>query len=153
MLLVQAGVDLRVRAMKGTQLFPKIQHYWNLIIRLFCVISRTFVGRVLPLFRDAVGVFYSPSWLDWDCLVSYTGHSLRECYLSAKVLSVYSESPADWATEHSLGERYPSAEIQSVYSTAPVDWATRHSLGECYPSADMQSVYYAAPADWATRHD
>ena len=33
----------------------------------------------------------------WDCLVSYTGHS--------------------------LGKSYPSAEIQSVYSTAPSGWA------------------------------
>ena len=34
-------------------------------IRLFNVISKTFVGGVLPLCRDAVGVFYSPSWLEF----------------------------------------------------------------------------------------
>ena len=35
-------------------------------------ISRTVVGRVLPLYREAVGVFYSPSRLGktWFCLVS-----------------------------------------------------------------------------------
>ena len=36
---------------------------WSLTIRLFSVINRTIVGwEVLPLRRNAVGVFYSPSW-------------------------------------------------------------------------------------------
>ena len=40
---------------------PKLQHYWNLTIRLFRVISRTLFERVvLPLCREAVGVFYTP---------------------------------------------------------------------------------------------
>ena len=34
-----------------------------LTIRLFSVISRTLIGGVLPLYWDAVSVFYSPSWL------------------------------------------------------------------------------------------
>ena len=42
----------------------KLQHYWNLTIRLFSVISRTLVAGVLPFCREAVGVFYSPSQLD-----------------------------------------------------------------------------------------
>ena len=68
---------------------PYLQHYWNLTIRLFSVISRilvrgdlllnrdavgvfcircqlghrTHVGGVILLCRDAVGVFYSPSRL------------------------------------------------------------------------------------------
>ena len=43
---------------------PKLQHCWNLSNRLFSVISRTLVGGgVLPLSREAVGVFYSPSRL------------------------------------------------------------------------------------------
>ena len=34
---------------RGTPHSPKLQHYWNLTIRLFSVISRTLVeGRVLP---------------------------------------------------------------------------------------------------------
>ena len=40
----------------------KLQHYWSLTIRLFSAISRTFVGEVLPLCRDAV-VFCSPCWM------------------------------------------------------------------------------------------
>ena len=38
----------------------KLQHYWNLTIRLFSVISRTLVRVVLPISREAAGVFYSP---------------------------------------------------------------------------------------------
>ena len=49
-------------AMNGTPNFPKLQHYWNLTIRLFRIISRTHVARgVLFLCREAVGVFYNPS--------------------------------------------------------------------------------------------
>ena len=43
--------------MKEYSAFLKLQHYWNLTIGLFSVISRTFIGRVLPLCRDAVSVF------------------------------------------------------------------------------------------------
>ena len=48
---------------RSQSLSPKFQYYWNLTIRLFSVISRTLVRQVLPLCRDAVGVFCSPSWL------------------------------------------------------------------------------------------
>ena len=36
-----------------------LQHYWSLTLRLFHVISRTFIGRVLPLNRDTVSIFCS----------------------------------------------------------------------------------------------
>ena len=38
----------------GTLHSPKLQHYWSLTIKLFCVLSRTFVRGVLLLWRDAV---------------------------------------------------------------------------------------------------
>ena len=44
----------------GTPHSPKLQHYWSLTIRLLRVISRTLIGGVLLLCRDAVSVFY------WD---------------------------------------------------------------------------------------
>ena len=53
-------VDLGVMAVKGTPHSPKLQHYWNLTIRLFSVICRILIRVVC---RDAVSVFYSPS--DW----------------------------------------------------------------------------------------
>ena len=54
-----------------------------------------------------------------DCLVSYPGQSLRECYPSAEMQSVYSTVSGEWVTVHSLVESYPSVEMQSVYSAAP----------------------------------
>ena len=51
-------------AMEGYSAFPKLQHCWNITIRLFSVISRTLVvGVVLDLCREAIGVFNSPSRL------------------------------------------------------------------------------------------
>ena len=51
---------------KGYSAFAKLQHYWNLTIRLLSVIIRTLVAGEggLPLCREAVGVFYCPSRLD-----------------------------------------------------------------------------------------
>ena len=49
---------------RGAPHSPKLQHYWNLTIRLFSVISGlSLVGGFLPLCRGAVSVFYSPSQL------------------------------------------------------------------------------------------
>ena len=50
---------------RGAPYSPRPQHYWDLTIRLFSVISRTLVvgEGVLPRCREAVGVFYSPSRL------------------------------------------------------------------------------------------
>ena len=63
--LFWAIVDLRAMAMKRSPHSPKLQHHWNLTIRLFSVISKTLVVGVgvLLLCREAVGVFYSPSRL------------------------------------------------------------------------------------------
>ena len=56
---------------RSTPHSPNLQHYWSLT-SVFSVISRTLVCvyvciyicvGVLPFCRDAVGVFYSPSWL------------------------------------------------------------------------------------------
>ena len=48
-------------AMKVYSAFPKLQHYWNLTIRLFSVISGHSLEGVLPLCIDSVSVLYSPS--------------------------------------------------------------------------------------------
>ena len=44
---------------------------WSLAIRLFNVISKILVWAVLPLCRDAVGVFYSISQLGCVCVCIY----------------------------------------------------------------------------------
>ena len=128
------------------------------MIRLFCVLSRTHVGGALPLCRDTVGVFYSPSRLGQPCWGSLT---------PLQICSQYILQPRPiWPVL--LGEPYPSSEMQSVYSTAPADLAglvggalpiCRYASGvfyspsqlgqswwEAYPSAEMQSVYSTAPA-------
>ena len=56
-----ARVDLGAMAMKGCSAFPKAPASQEPPIRLFSVIFRTVIGRIVRLFRGAVGVFYSPS--------------------------------------------------------------------------------------------
>ena len=72
------------------------------------------IRGVLPLCREAIGLFYSPI---------QRGHSLEMSYPSAEKQLVYSTAP--WR------ESYSSAEVQSVYFTAPTDWVTR--LGSLTP--------------------
>ena len=50
---------------------PKLQHYQNLTIRLFSVISQTLVGGVLPLCRDAINVFCITNWLGFRCFADF----------------------------------------------------------------------------------
>ena len=58
----------------------KLQHYWNLTIRLFSVICRTLIGGILPLCREAVSVFSSPPQTNWTktrlCIISSEYHWL-----------------------------------------------------------------------------
>ena len=64
---------------RGTAHSPNLQHYKNLIIKLYCVISRTIVGEVLRLCRDAVSVFCIPIF----CMgVTWTNNLLRYKYLT-----------------------------------------------------------------------
>ena len=44
LLVLRARVDLGAMVMKGLPYYPKLQHCWNLTIRLFSVISGTLVG-------------------------------------------------------------------------------------------------------------
>ena len=74
------------------------------------VLFDSFIGlyQVLPLWaRLELGAIAMKGYAAFliakasrlDCLVSYPGHSLRECYPSAEMQSVYSAAPADWATK------------------------------------------------------
>ena len=90
---------------KGTPYSTNLHHYWNLTIRLFSFISRTFVGVclnlrqrksrcilqpkpigpqnthwwVLLLCRDTLCVFYSPSRLGHKALVGVGITPLQRC--------------------------------------------------------------------------
>ena len=59
-------VDLGVMAMEGYSAFPKapalMEPHHQVV---YSVISRALVVRILPLSRDAVGVFYNCSRLDF----------------------------------------------------------------------------------------
>ena len=63
--------------LKGIPSSLKLQHYWSLLIRLFSVISKRVVEGVLPLCRDAVGVFYCPSQIG---SLSVSAWSIISCY-------------------------------------------------------------------------
>ena len=57
---------------------------WILAIRLFTVISRTLIVEVLPLCRDAVGAFFSPSGLNQI-------HRYIRTYIHTYVLQIVKE--------------------------------------------------------------
>ena len=64
MLPLRARVDLGAMTMKGYSTFPKtpalLEPYNQIVFRH----NRTLIGEsILPLLREAVGVFYSPSRL------------------------------------------------------------------------------------------
>ena len=57
----------------------KLRYYRNLTIRLFSVISRALVAGVLPLYREGVGIFYSPSTLcNYIREMTYTDYMCQE---------------------------------------------------------------------------
>ena len=95
----------------------------------FSVMSRKLVRKVLPLCKDAVSVFYSPSRLSPDGLISCQNTRwkcltlLQRC--SRCILKPQATGP--WwfniMSEHSLEKSYPSIEMQTVYSKARADWA------------------------------
>ena len=66
---LQARVDLRVMAIKGYSTFtqtPALLEPHHQIVQ--CHIQHTCWGSILPLCRDAVSVFYSPSQLGFTTL-------------------------------------------------------------------------------------
>ena len=84
---------------RGTPHSPKLLHYWTLTIRLFNVISRTLIWKVLPLCRDAVGVFCSNSWLghnvlvkimkSWDIWFGKLPKEKKKSYILYTILYIY----------------------------------------------------------------
>ena len=88
----------------------------------FLVIYSGHSLRESLLFRDAVGVFCSLSWLK-------PGSSGNKGVLRIPQTSSITEaSPSDYLASKQdtrWGEYYPSAEMQSEYSAAPADWAIK----------------------------
>ena len=88
------------------------------------------VGRVLPLCRDAIGIFYSSRRLGprWESLAPLQRYN--RCILLLQLIGP------------SLGESCPSAGMQSVYSTAPADLVL---VGRVLPlCSDAIVVFYCS---------
>ena len=150
----------------GTPHSPKLQHYWSLSIRLFSVISRTLVAGwvypfaekkqsmysttqadwatrnsswgLLPLYKEADGVFFSPSRLDNKKLVVRDLTPLQkssQCILQPKPTG---------QQETRRGGSYPSTKKQMVYSSAQADSTTRNSSWGILPLyRKAVSVFYS----------
>ena len=54
--------------MEGNSAFPKAPAFLDLIIRLFCVVSSTLVGRILPFWREAME--HSRAIANWVIILS-----------------------------------------------------------------------------------
>ena len=143
----------------------KFNHYWILAIILFSVLSRTLVGEVLPLNREAVGVFYSPCRLGW--LFSIMSGTLMGWGWG--VLPIYKEKNCILTSQPSGLRLFNVISRTLVGGVSPLSryavdvfcnpsrlgWDglisyLGHSLVESYSSSEMQSVYSAAPADLAS---
>ena len=88
MLPLRLRVDVVAMAMKGYTAFPKAPALLEPHHQIVFVISRTFIGVVLSLCREAVGVFCSippPSWLGkiilWLSVVFFFFHFVLFIYL------------------------------------------------------------------------
>ena len=97
------------------------------------------LGGVLPLWREAVSVFYSPSRL---------GHQdtrWEESYPSGEKQSVYSTAPADWATRTLVGRGLTPLERSSQCILQPQPTGPPgHSLGGVLPIwREAVSVFYS----------
>ena len=158
-------------AMKGYSSFPKasalLKPHHQIVLS---VMSRTLVAGDLPLCRDAVGVFCSPSRLNHQDTHWWSLSPLQKC--SWCLLQPQPTRPP-WYT---LVESFSPTDMQLVSSAAPADSTTRIHIGgvfllcrcswyllqpqptrppgytlmESFSSAEMQSVYSAAPTDWTT---
>ena len=129
---------------RGTPSSPKLNHYWERIIRLFNVISWTLIGWwwVKSLQRWSWRILQPQPSRDSlpDCLRSYQDTRLLGCSPFAEMKSKYSTTPADWNLPsnslisypgHWLGEFYPSAEMQWMFLQTQ---STENSPPDCLRS-------------------
>ena len=158
----------------GTPPSPKLQHHWNLTIRLFDVISRTHRRwSVLPFSRGAVGVFYSSIRLSNTVLnkktvlfraVQFSISMKFKCQnsklLKPQLSSIWlidgplsgattlgQSGPGSDGNEGVLHIRQRSSNTRTSQSDCLVSYPGHSLVGLSYPSAEMQSGYSTAPAD------
>ena len=152
MLPLRARVDLGAMAMKRYSAFSKALVLLEpCTIRLFSVIYRTFVGRVLFLGRDAVDVFCCPSRLG-----NRLGHSLWESYSFAEMQSVYSYSSSRVGNifrtftvgvlllcRDAVGVFYSSSRVGNIFRTFTVGvlLLCRDAVGVFYSSSRVGNIF------------
>ena len=117
----------------GTLHFTKLQHYQSFTIRLFIVISRTLMVGVLPIWRDAVSVFY-PS-------LRLLGHRTlirRVLLLCRYTVGVFYPSPTLVGHRSLIGGdllicRYPVDVFYSSPSLLGLSWVYKYNrISQCY---------------------
>ena len=118
-----------------------LQQNWTLTIRLFSAIFRTHFGWVLPLWKDTIGGFCSPSRQGQ----THVGGVLPFCRDAVGVF--YSLSR--------LGQTFVGGMTSLCRDTVAVFYSPNlldlRWVGEYFPSVEMQSVCSTAPADWTTK--
>ena len=77
-------MDLGAMAWRYTPYFSNFQHYGNLTIRLFGVISRTLIGEVY--FTAEMQSVYSAAPTDWDIYIY--SHPQTDCFVLSELFSV-----------------------------------------------------------------
>ena len=100
------------------------------------------VGGALPLCRDEVSVFCSPSWL------GHPGHSFgRDLPLYWDAVGRYSAAQYDWVIQGTHWRVLPLCRdaVGRYFATQAGLGHPGHSLEESYPSAEMQSVDIQQP--------
>ena len=85
------------------------------------------LSEVVPLCRGAVGVFYNLNILGYNILLGRGLTPLQRCCRCILQPQPTGSQDTHWARS------YPSADALSVYSTTPANWATGHSLGGVLP--------------------
>ena len=101
-----------VMAVKAYSYSPK-HRSWSLTIRLFNVISRILVVEVLLLYRDVIGVFYSPTKLypKWLTHSEWNVKSILDICISLSLylyIYIYSRSQTDCFVVSKLFKTLPT---------------------------------------------
>ena len=121
MLPLWARVNLGARAMKGTPHSPKLEHYWNLTIRSFSIISRTPLTDTNRVIAQLVSVYGAFKQTETEVVFTKTKRNNEETYsLQNNTLATqhtYSNkaSVGRGTTESSLLIRFETAPSHFLY--------------------------------------
>ena len=111
---------------------PKLQHCWNLTIRLFSVISMILIGgMILPLCREAVGVFYSPSRLGNTYLETKSSESLQ-----AKLPRKFNNYPPKSQIHRWVSKSQVTGSVNNLNKKAENPRSCKKLIARCFDHVD-----------------